>query len=192
MVVPRCRVTSLGLGVNNRVTTIRTNQGNLQVGPNAVVFIALGTVESTRLALLSFPNANGRIGRNLMAHLRSNTTIRIPRADLPASLPSALQASALFVKGRQGAGGPHFHLQITGTGVQGDISDSEIELNQTIPNVDLLDQIKGALAQPGGDNFVVVTIRGIGEMTPNPAGAGPSRIQLADLIHDVSWPCVYC
>lgn len=181
MVVPRCHVVSLGRGSNNRVNTIRVSQGfrrELPVGPNAAVFIALGTVESTRLALLSFPNTNGLIGRNLMGHLRSNTTVRIPRADLPANLPSALQASALFVKGRQGANGPHFHLQITGTGVQGDISDSEVELNQSIPNIDLLDQIKGALAQPGGDNFVVVTVRGIGEMTPDQAGTGPSRIQL--------------
>lgn len=178
MVVPRCHVRSLGLGPNNRVDTIRTNQGDLPVGPNAIVCIALGTVESTRLALLSFPNTNGRIGRNLMAHLRSNTTIRIPRADFPPTLPSALQASALFVKGRQGAAGPHFHLQITGTGVRGDISDAEVELNQTIPNIDLLDQIRNALAQPGGDNFVVVTIRGIGEMSPDHAGTGPSSIRL--------------
>ncbi|WP_043341876.1 family 16 glycoside hydrolase [Belnapia moabensis] len=178
MVVPRCHAISLGLGPNNRVNLIRTNQGDFQVSANAVVFIALGTVESTRLALLSFPNADGHIGQNLMAHLRSNTTIRIPRADLPPNLPNALQASALFVKGQQAANGPHFHLQITGTGVRGDVRDSEIELNQAIPNIDLLDQITGALAQPGGDDFVVVTIRGIGEMTPDRVGNGPSRIQL--------------
>jgi hypothetical protein len=42
--------------------------------------VALGTIESARLALNSFaglPSAQ-RMGRNLMAHLRSNLTIRIP------------------------------------------------------------------------------------------------------------------
>jgi len=62
--------------------------------------VALGTIESTRLALLSFgdiPNAN-LLGRNLMAHLRSNVAIRVPRSSLPGQLPQELMASALFVK----------------------------------------------------------------------------------------------
>ena len=45
--------------------------------------LALGTIESTRLALTTFQSslagrAAARMGKNLMAHLRSNLTIRIP------------------------------------------------------------------------------------------------------------------
>ena len=69
---------------------------------DGVVIIALGTIESTRLALISFPNLPNisLIGQNLIAHLRSNLTIRIPRAALPPGLPAALASSALFVKGK--------------------------------------------------------------------------------------------
>src|SRR6185295_8816071 len=83
-----------------RVTEIVTEQGPVPVSPDARVIIALGTIESTRLALLSF-GSDGKIGTNLLAHLRSNVDIRVPRAAL-ASLPAAakaLETSALFVKG---------------------------------------------------------------------------------------------
>src|SRR5262249_29392063 len=69
------------------------------------VFLALGTIESTRLALNTVPEKN-LIGRNLMAHLRSNLTFRVPRAAFGAALDPVLhpetkelQVSALFVKG---------------------------------------------------------------------------------------------
>jgi len=44
--------------------------------------------------MISFPNLKNAnlMGKNLMAHLRSNLTIRIPRASLPAGLPSAPNA----------------------------------------------------------------------------------------------------
>jgi hypothetical protein len=72
------------------------------VPPHGNVFLALGTIENTRFALSTLPNTQGLIGRNLMAHLRSNLTIRIPRANFGAVLDPArnpeLQVSALFVK----------------------------------------------------------------------------------------------
>jgi choline dehydrogenase-like flavoprotein len=170
MIVPNCHVAKLHLGSNRRVNRIQTNFGDVAVRANAIVILALGTIESTRLALLSFPNANGLVGRNLMAHLRSNTTIRIPRAALP-SLPDELQASALFVKGR--SQGRHFHLQITACGVRGDVRDSEAELNKKIPDIDGIDAFDHVT-----DDHVVATLRGIGEMEGARTTSSRSWIQL--------------
>jgi choline dehydrogenase-like flavoprotein len=165
MVVPNCHVKKL-IKMGDRVTEVQTNLGNITVPANGLVIIALGTIESTRLALNSFgdsPNAN-LMGKNLMAHLRSNLDIRIPREALPPGVAQELQASALFVKGRhQYTGGTvgHFHLQITasGLGVMG--TDSEAELFKKVPDIDGF-----AAFQNITDSHVVITIRGIGEMEP--------------------------
>lgn len=164
MIVPNCHVTRLKTA-DGRVTEVETNRGNVSVPPGGVVVIALGTIESARLALLSFEGLPGYdlIGRNLMAHLRSNLTIRIPREALaidPAL--NELQASALFVKGRHVHGdGPagHFHLQITAAGLNALGADSEAELFKKVPDVDALDAFRAA-----DDTHVVITLRGIGEM----------------------------
>lgn len=159
-----------------RVTEIVTERGLLPVSPDAKVIIALGTVESTRLALLSF-GSDGKIGRNLMAHLRSNLDIRIPRAALNGSgLPATakgLEASALLVKGqhpfKKPNGSPdgvgHFHFQITASGLGAQGTDSEAELFKKIPDIDTFDAHKNAT-----DTHVVITIRGIGEMEPKQDG----------------------
>ena len=174
MIVPRCHVIRLNT-VNDagkrRVTEIVTEQGPVPVSPDARVIIALGTIESTRLALLSF-GSDGKIGANLMAHLRSNLDIRVPRAAL-AALPAtakALEASALLVKGEhqftKPDGSPdgvaHFHFQITASGLGAGGSNSEAELFKKIPDIDTFDAHKHAT-----DSHVVITIRGIGEMQPN-------------------------
>ncbi len=184
MIVPNCHVMKLHLDGTDRIDRIQTNLGDIDVLPSTMVFLALGTIESTRLALLSFPNRNGLIGRNLMAHLRSNTTIRIPRASF-AGLPDELQASALFVKGKKGKG--HYHLQITACGVRGDIRDSEAELNKKIPDIDDLDQLKGALAGVQ-DDFIVVTLRGIGEMVGQRISSSESRIDLDPEVDEAGIP----
>src|SRR5262249_40873671 len=78
---------------------------NLKVGGGCVVVLALGTIESTRLALASFPrSADPRhelMGRNLMVHIRDNIKARIKRSALdPAgALPRQLQAAAMLVRG---------------------------------------------------------------------------------------------
>jgi hypothetical protein len=152
------------------VTAVETNRGTVQVPPAGVVVIAQGTIESTRLVLASFPDvaAQGKAGRNLIAHLRSNLTIRIPRSSLPAELPRELQASALFVKGRHdhaGGGQGHFHLQVTAAGLGAKDADSEAEMWKKIPDIDHYDRFLHA-----DDSHVVITLRGIGEMEPdNPA-----------------------
>jgi choline dehydrogenase-like flavoprotein len=185
MVVPRCHVIRLNTVPDvggRRVTEIITERGPLPVAPEAKVIIALGTVESTRLALLSF-GEDGRTGRNLLAHLRSNVDIRVPRAAL-ATLPAtakALEASALFVKGQHQFKKPdgtpdgvgHFHFQITASGLAAGGSNSEAELFKKIPDIDTFDAHKNAT-----DSHVVITIRGIGEMEPKPDGDFSNSVTL--------------
>src|ERR1051326_5694111 len=66
------------------VTTIEVDVSGqrrfLSIAPSCAVVLAMGAIESTRLALWSFPTA--LMGRNLMVHLRTNLTVRIRRAAL--------------------------------------------------------------------------------------------------------------
>jgi hypothetical protein len=75
------------------------------------VILALGTIESTRLALVSFPTSPGNpagelMGRNLMAHWRSNIFVRIKRSgfDPGNTLAPAVQTGALLVRGSTAQG----------------------------------------------------------------------------------------
>jgi hypothetical protein len=194
MIVPNCRVARLITvkdGDTWRVTEIvlqdsRTGQKfpNFQVPPSCAVVIAQGTIENTRMALLSFqgiPNY-GLIGSNFLAHLRSNLTVNVPISALNNLPPGALdnkqsRQSALFLKGRADLGHGtigHFHLQITASAHGSDQNDmnSERELFQRIPDIDLLHTME----QVARDH-VVITLRGIGETQPqNPH----NRITLAD------------
>ena len=131
--------------------------------------IALGTVETTRVARTTFRQslagrAADRMGTNLIAHLRSNLTIRVPRAAIAANLPpiaiTSLQCSALLVKGKA-ANGRTFHFQITASGLSKLGADSEAELFKKIPTLEHLQAMLRAT-----DDTVVITIRGIGDMTP--------------------------
>ena len=169
MVVPQCHVSRL-VTQGGGVTQILTNQGPISVLPGGKVIIALGTIESIRLALLSFqgiPNYN-LIGKNFMAHLRSNFDIRIPREALQHLSPDIeeLQSSALFVKGRftrsNGSVG-HFHQQITASGLGFiDNANSEAEMFRKMPDIDGFEVFRHA-----EDGSVVITIRSIGEMVPD-------------------------
>jgi len=182
MVVPDCHVQELITETQPdnwvRVTGVRVWQNGASVdimlappsnsGQSAVV-IALGTIETTRVALTTFSQslawrAAQRMGENLIAHLRSNLTIRIPRkaieANLPPTIIPSLQVSALLVKGKA-ANGRTYHFQITASGLNKFGVDSEAELFKKIPTLEHLDDMLRAT-----DDTVVITIRGIGEMTP--------------------------
>lgn len=162
-------------------------------GTQGVVVIALGTIESTRLAISTFQaslagRAAERMGKNLMVHLRSNLTIRVPVSSLP-QLPvaesNALQASALFVKGKTTVDGVdrYFHLQITASGLSPLGNDAEAELFKKIPDVEHIDAMLRA-----DDRHVVITLRGIGEMAPrNP----DSQVRLAQFDTDFGRPAAY-
>jgi choline dehydrogenase-like flavoprotein len=165
MVVPQCHVTRL-VCEGGRVVTVETNRGPVGVPGNGVVILAAAAVESARLALTSLPDPGGLIGRNLTVHLRSNMTIRVPRAAFPGLSGFDLQQSALFIKcrhtladGRTG----WYHLQVTAAGGGPMSTDAEAELFRAVPDIDLLHTFASA-----DEQAVVVTIRGEGEMQANP------------------------
>jgi choline dehydrogenase-like flavoprotein len=167
MVAPHTKVIRLERS-GPRIVRIHTDRGAIDVPSNGKVFLGLGTIENTRMALNTFPG-HPRMGRNLMAHLRSNLTIRVPRASFAQALDPALHpelrelaVSALFVKGihkhQDGTLG-HFHVQITASGVGNLETNSEAELFKKIPTIEHLDQFKD-----NTDQWIVITLRGIGEM----------------------------
>src|SRR5437660_2077677 len=148
----------------------------LQVPTTTAVILAASTIESTRLALESFPTA--LIGRNLMAHLRSNTVVRIHRSAFDPSLPKQLEAAALLVRGSTPQG--RYHLQVTAAAVFG--ANSEADMFRMIPDTDLVDD---TLAAQSSD-WIVITLRGIGEMqggkdpsVTKTIGAPPSWLDLS-------------
>jgi hypothetical protein len=182
MIVPDCHVQELitETQFDNwvKVTGVRVwqngNSADIRLAPprnggQSAVVVALGTVETTRVARTTFQQslagrAADRMGKNLIAHLRSNLAIRIPRAAIEANLPPtvipSLQCSALLVKGKA-ANGRTFHFQITAAGLNKLGVDSEAELFKKLPTLEHMDAMLRAT-----DDTVVITIRGIGEMTP--------------------------
>jgi choline dehydrogenase-like flavoprotein len=182
MVVPNCHVQELITETQPdnwvRVVGVRVWQNGTSVDiplaaprgdRQSAVVVALGTIESTRLALTTFQQslasrAAQRMGTNLIAHLRSNLTIRVPKASIAANLPPSLvpslQCSALLVKGKA-SNGRTFHFQITATGLSKLGSDSEAELFKKLPTLEHFQEMLRA-----SDDTVVITIRGIGDMTP--------------------------
>ena len=183
MLVSNAYVTRLERNGNAITGVWAKSQGlerRIEVPPNGKVFLALGTIENTRLARNSVPEKN-LIGRNLMAHLRSNLTFRVPRAAFGPALdpnlhPEAreLQISALFVKGIHSHpidnSKGHYHFQITASGVGEAGKNSEAELFQKIPNIDDLDQFRDLT-----DKWIVITVRSIGEMVGDKTSADPQN-----------------
>ena len=190
MLVPDCHVKLLVTdsgGNPRRVVSVETSKGTIAVPDGGVVILASGTIESARLALTSLPGlpSASRMGANLMAHLRSNVTIRIPRSSISGLAGSVqeLQASALFVKGRHAHSDNkfgHFHLQITAAGLNIPSADSEAELFKKIPDVDTFERFKHIT-----DEQVVITVRGIGELRPSNAN---TRVMLAGELDEFGMP----
>jgi 3-keto-disaccharide hydrolase/GMC oxidoreductase len=201
MIVPNCHIQELitETQADNwvRVTGVRVWQNGNSVdialapprgGRQSAAVIALGTVETTRVARTTFGQslagrAADRMGTNLIAHLRSNLTIRIPRAAIAANLPptviNSLQCSALLLKGKA-PNGRTFHFQITAAGLSKLGTDSEAELFKKIPTLEHLQDMLRAT-----DDTVVITIRGIGDMTPRNSD---SFIDLSTLETDFGRP----
>ena len=178
--VPRAHVTRLSVS-NGAVSSIELfvngRPKSLPVSPACAVVLASGTIEATRLALESFPTP--LMGRNLMAHLRTNTVVRIKRSAFDPALARQLESAALFVRGSVPNG--RYHLQITAAAIVG--ANSEAAMWRMIPDIDLLDQ---TLAGQASD-WIVITLRGIGEMrgtrdatAPTVTGFAPSWMDLSD------------
>src|SRR6266436_5970018 len=178
--VPRAHAVNLhnNNGVINAIELYYNGQQKfISVSPDCAVVLAASTIESTRLALESFPTP--LMGRNLMAHLRSNTTFRIPRSVL-GTLPQQLAAAAMLVRGSTPQG--RYHLQVTAAAV--DSPNSEATMWRVVPDLDLLDQ----LLSSQDFNKVTITFRGIGEMAgdKNAANTNPasSWVDLSPFEHD--------
>lgn len=125
---------------------------HLPVAPQCAVILAASAIESTRLALHSFPVP--LMGRNLMAHVRSDFTVRVRRSALPP-VPGQVQTAALLVRGVKVS--RRFHLQVTAST---HVAGSDEMLFRMIPD---LDALAGQLANNDPD-WITITFRGIGEM----------------------------
>ena len=177
---PRAHVTKLQVS-SGAVTGIEVfvngQQKFLPITSKCAVVLASGTIEATRLALESFPTP--LMGRNLMAHLRSNTVVRIKRSAFDPALKKQLEAAALLVRGSTPKG--RYHLQVTAAAIMG--ANSEAAMWRMIPDIDLVDK---TLADQSAD-WIVITLRGIGEMQGNTdataakvTGSAPSWMDLSD------------
>jgi GMC oxidoreductase len=175
-VVPNAHVTRLNT-VNGAVSSIDAvvngvNQ-SLSVSGKCAVVLALGTVESTRLALNSFPTsptnpAQELMGRNLMVHWRSNIFVRVSRSALDPgnTLPNALETGALLVRGSTAQG--VYHIQITASADPGGNSDAL--LFTMIPDIDLLDSTL-ANQQNG---WISIGFRGVSQLHGDPVTSVPN------------------
>ena len=152
----------------------------LDLQSSAQVVLAGNTINSTRLALNSFRRpaplgVNGELmGRNLMAHLRSNFVWRVKRSALalPPPDPLNITTAALHFTGATpttGSGQGQFHLQFYAAPnmdvpmFPGASRDPEKFLYLMVPNIEDLESIREAQTGLGNDR-VAVGIRTVGEM----------------------------
>lgn len=165
-VVPNTHVTRLitsGGVVTQIQASVNGASQSIAVAPNCAIILALGTIESTRLALASFPTSPGNtsaelMGRNLMAHWRSNIFVRINRAALDPgnTLPQQLQTGALLVRGSTPQG--KFHIQVTASADP--TGNSDALLYTMIPDIDQLDMTL-ANQQSG---WISMAFRGVSQL----------------------------
>jgi hypothetical protein len=146
-------------------------EGNVNRRP--LVVLAMGAIESARMALLAAQSGGVRnanlIGTNFMVHLRKNVQFSV--TPLPAGLNLTEQeVAALLVRCRANLadGTPvHFHLQITASALPPAVPSgsgagrSDALLFQNVPDLDNLQRFK---KKPGE---IDVSIRAVGEMLPN-------------------------
>ncbi|MDH6153695.1 MULTISPECIES: family 16 glycoside hydrolase [Paraburkholderia] len=147
-------VASIDLSVDGMRTT-------LPLMPTCAVVIANGTIEATRLALESLGVGSQQFGSprlgNLMAHLRSNITVRIKRSALGLGVPpSDLETVALIVRGS--ALGRRYHFQVTAASLAG--PNPEKNMWSMVPDIDVI----GSLLANQDPTWISITFRGIGEM----------------------------
>ena len=163
--VPRAQVHRLNLNpAGDTVVSLDVSVAGvrqpLPIAPGAAVIVANGTVEATRLALESLAIGSPQFGSprvgNLMAHLRSNITVRIKRAALGLAAPADLETVALIVRGS--ALGRRFHHQVTAADVAG--PNPEATMWSMVPDIDVI----ASLLANQDPNWVAITFRWIGEM----------------------------
>lgn len=156
--VPRAHVVKLHT-VGNRVASVEVDIDGIRrfidLPSGGAVFLSASTIESTRIALESFPTA--LMGRNLQAHVRSDFTVRIRRSAF-GNLPIDLETAALLVRGKAPSG--RFHLQVTASAHS---RGSDALLFHMIPDIDALrEQLMN-----DNPNWITLTIRCVGETHGN-------------------------
>ena len=178
-VVPNTHVTRITVS-NGTITAINVISNGvaktLPINPSCSVVLAAGMIESTRLALVSFPRSPGNpsqelMGRNLISHVRSNMFFRVRRSALDPTntLPTLLQTGGLLVRGKTANG--KFQIQVTASADAGGNSDEL--LYSMIPDIDQL-QATIANQQSGWISFAFrASSQMMGDTTspiPNPNG----------------------
>jgi hypothetical protein len=173
-IVPDVRVLELKTvpeGTGNRVSEIiLKDRSPIPVSPTCQVILALSSIESTVLSLNSFGGIaplNNLMGRNLMAHLRNNFTVRIKRAALGLEPEQQLQVTAFHIVCKASTNG-RYHIQFYASSTPG--RDGENYLYSMVTDADVL---QGLLNNQDLD-WVALTFRGCGEMLGVP-GLDKSR-----------------
>jgi choline dehydrogenase-like flavoprotein len=154
--VPKAHVLRLSVQngqVNGIDVAVAGQRTFLSIPGSCAVVLAGSTIESTRLALFSFPR--DLMGGNLMAHTRTDFTVRIRRTAFQA-LPAHLETAAFLIRGSHAQA--RFHIQVTASANQGASSDSL--LFRMVPDLDLL----GGLLANEDPNWIAITLRGVAEM----------------------------
>jgi hypothetical protein len=164
-IVPNVRV--LGLDYNpgaGRAIGLRVFAGGAQrtlgIGPHTRIVLALSAIESTRLAQASFgatPRAAALQGRNLMAHLRNNFSVRIKRSALNIPPTSSLQTAAFNIRCKA-SNKLRYHFQFYAGFQPGNSAESLL-----YSNIVHMDTLQGVLANQDSD-WVAMTFRGCAEM----------------------------
>jgi Domain of Unknown Function (DUF1080)/GMC oxidoreductase len=154
------------------------NNGNRR----PIVVLALGAIESARMALLtpgvaSAPNS-AFVGSNLMVHLRKNAQFTVP---IPSGLTlSDLELTVLLVRCRAKVNGTfvHYHFQISASALPkgSGAGASDALLFQSTPDLDNIRHFEDTA--PGE---IDVSIRAVGEVLPNPQNSVTVPVAPADL-----------
>lgn len=186
LVTDQGRVVGIDIALLNPVELGKaTSVERLTVKPSAQVILAGNTINSTRLALNSFPRpaalTTERMGANLMVHVRDDYIWQVRRDAVdPALIGKELQAAALHVEGTArnlGAANKvgRFHFQFYATTNAGD--NAEQFLYQLVPNADELRARLAALKNPSVE-WLTFGIRTCCEYFGDPdapVGAGKPR-----------------
>jgi choline dehydrogenase-like flavoprotein len=150
------------------------------LSPECQIVVASGTIESTRLALESFPVTRGAysMGANFMAHLRTNLTVRVKRSALGLGASTALEQGGAIIRGtitNPDGTKRRYHLQVLASAEKG--QNPEATMWSMVPDIDLF----GNLLANQSPDWVTVVLRGLGEMDGDKLSAPGSATSFVNL-----------
>ncbi len=168
VVVPNIQARRLIVS-NGTLIGIETDRGLIEAD-NADVLLALGTVETTRLASSAFPT-NPLLGRNLMGHVITDASYSKPRSQL-LNASNSLQIALFLLRGVAEA--RHFHIQVAAA----TLGDGEIDVDERLAR-----EIPGPRGSNLFDNLlpgqIMLRLSGIGEVGGAQSGSSESRLFLS-------------